>query len=201
MISFLTFESTAASSIDWNNSDTGIIIALAVFALIGLLFGANRLGGQIVGQFVAVLGGLALANIILPKFISMDWYQQVIKALWNNAQLVSWLFYILLSAAGYLILSLLWRLLVLKLIDASKKTPVLSRILGLVLGVLDWAILLVAACMLFAALPGWLGTNAPDWVKQADDYLTNSVIAGKLIPLFKQLLAYLGIAGTIGPAA
>jgi Colicin V production protein. len=146
-----------------------------------------------VGQFVAVLGGLALANITLPYLAKMDWYKSVVTTLWNNEQLVSWIFYILLSAVFYLVINLLWRLVVLHLIDAAKGSPVLSRLLGLVLGVLDWAILLVVACILFAALPGWLGQNAPDWIKTADSYLTSSKITGYLVPLFKDLLNLLGI--------
>jgi hypothetical protein len=179
--------------INWNNTDTIVIVCLAVFALIGLLFGANRLGGQIVGQFVAVLGGMALANIVLPYLASMDWYKSVVTALWNNTQLVSWIFYILLSAVFYLLINLLWRLVILRLIDSAKSAPVLSRLLGLLLGVMDWAILLVITCILFAALPGWLGQNAPEWVTNADHYLSSSQIGGYLVPLFKQLLYLLGI--------
>ena len=123
--------------INWNNTDTIVIVCLAVFALIGLLFGANRLGGQIVGQFVAVLGGMALANIVLPYLASMDWYKSVVTALWNNTQLVSWIFYILLSAVFYLLINLLWRLVILRLIDSAKSAPVLSRLLGLLLGVME----------------------------------------------------------------
>lgn len=189
----------SAVSIDWNNSDTVIIVALVAFCVLGLLLGAKKLFAKIVGQFVAVIGSLALANIVLPYLTPMEWYQKIVTTLWNNAALVNWVFYILLSGAFYGAIMLIWKLVIDRLIEGMKETPILSRIFGVLIGAADWAILLIAAVFLFSALPNWLGSNTPSWVTGVNTSLSTSVFAGKLTALFNQLINLLGASPKVNP--
>lgn len=178
--------------IDWNSADTIVICALAVFVLIGLIFGAKKVAARIVGQFVAVIASLALANVILKNVAPMEWYQNVIKALWNNATLVNWVFYVLSSVLIFAVLFLLWRLVFNHLIDDLKDSPILSRIFGMVLGACDWAIILFVIVFLLTMLPNWLGANTPEWIANAYGTLQTSAISNKLVELFDSLINLLG---------
>lgn len=191
----MIFEDTVDLTPSWKNSDWVVLVALIAFVVLGLLIGAKKLGARIVGEAVAVIGSLALANIVLPYLYPMEWYQKVITTLFNNAVLVNWIFYILLSAAFYAVIFCLWKLVFNHLIDGVKDAPVVSRIFGAIIGAADWAILLIAVCFLFAALPNWLGTNTPSWVTDAHDYLGSSIFANKLVSLFNQLTQLLGATG------
>ena len=183
---------TTALNIDWNNADTIVICALAVFVLVGLIFGAKKVAARIVGQFVGVITSLSLANLILKNVAPMDWYQNVVKTLWNNTALVGWLFYILFSSAIYAVFFLLWRLVFNHLIDDMKDSPILSRIFGAILGACDWAILLFVIVFFLTMLPNWLGTNTPDWITNAYTTLSTSKISNKLVELFNSLINLLG---------
>ena len=183
---------TTALNIDWNNADTIVICALAVFVLVGLIFGAKKVAARIVGQFVGVIASLSLANLILKNVAPMDWYQNVVKTLWNNTALVGWLFYILFSSAIYAVFFLLWRLVFNHLIDDMKDSPILSRIFGAILGACDWAILLFVIVFFLTMLPNWLGTNTPDWITNAYTTLSTSKISNKLVELFNSLINLLG---------
>ncbi|MFA6620435.1 MAG: CvpA family protein [Bacilli bacterium] len=182
----------AGLKIDWNSADTIVICALAVFMLIGLIFGAKKVAARIVGQFVAVVASLALANVILKNVAPMDWYQNVIKTLWNNAILVNWVFYVLFSGVIYAVLFLLWRLVFNHLIDDLKDSPILSRIFGMVLGACDWAIILFVIVFFLTMLPSWFGASTPEWITNAYNTLQTSAISNKLVELFDSLINLLG---------
>jgi hypothetical protein len=186
-----TFENIN-TEISWNNADLIVVCALAAFVLLGLIFGAKKVAARIVGQFVAVIASLALANLLLAYVAPMDWYKNVVSTLWNNTALVGWIFYILFSGAIYAIFFLIWRLVFNHLIDDMKDSPILSRIFGAILGACDWAILLFVVVFFLTALPSWLGANTPAGVKTAYDYLSSSRISNKLVELFNSLISALG---------
>ena len=191
----MVFDNVTSLNPSWNNADWVVLVILVAFLALGLLFGAAKLGARIIGYPVAVLGSMVLANVVLPYLYPMGWYQSVISALWNNKTLVNWLFYILLTIAFFAVIFGLWKLIFDHLIDAAKASPLFSRILGLVLGFVDWAILLGVVAFLFSALPTWLGQNTPDWVTNAHNYLGSSIFGNKLIELFTQLVNMLGVTG------
>jgi hypothetical protein len=179
----------------WNNSDWVFLVALLVFLGLGLLLGAKKIAARIVGEAVAILGSLALANLVLPYLYPMEWYQKAISILFGSATAVNWIFYLLLSGAFYGAIFLLWKLVFNHLINGVKDAPVVSRILGMILGFADWAILLLAVAFLFAALPSWLGSAAPGWVTYGHDYLGSSQFAGGLVDLCAKLVNLLGATG------
>jgi hypothetical protein len=180
------------TEVSWNNADLIVVCVLVAFVILGLIFGAKKVAARIVGQFVAVIASLALANLLLAYLSPMSWYKNVVSALWNNAALVGWVFYILFSGAIYAILFLIWRLTFNHLIDDMKDSPVLSRIFGALLGVCDWAVLLFVTVFFLTMLPSWLGTNTPEGIKTASNYLSSSIITNKLVELFNSLISILG---------
>ena len=180
------------TDISWNNADLIVVCVLAAFVLLGLIFGAKKVAARIVGQFVAVIASLALANLLLAYVAPMDWYKNIVTTLWNNTALVGWIFYILFSGVIYAVFFLIWRLVFNHLIDGMKDSPVLSRIFGAVLGVCDWAVLLFATVFFLTMLPSWLGANTPEGLKTAYQYLSSSVITNKLVELFNSLISALG---------
>lgn len=182
-------------SFSFNQSDTGVLIALAIFVVLGLLFGAKKTAARLVLDVLACFGSILIANIVLPYLQPMAWYQNVITTLGNNATLVNWIANILLIVISGAVLFAILKLIVFHLIDdTNKDAPVVSRLLGVLFGVCDWLILLLAASFLFAALPKWLGSNTPDWITQANDYLSSSLIVGKLMAMYTKVITSLGIA-------
>ena len=181
-------------TISWNNSDLIVLLALAALMVLGLLFGAKKLAARIVGQFVAVIASLSLANVALAYVAPLSWYQSLIATLGNNAIWVNWVFFILFSGVIYLVFFFVWRLIFNHLIDGLKEVPFLSRIFGMILGICDWAVLLFIAVFFLTALPNWLGSNTPAELIAARDYLANSLISNKLVELFDSLIHLLGVS-------
>lgn len=183
------------TSFTFNNADTGVLIALAAFILIGLLFGAKKTGARIVLDVISGFAGIFLANLTLPYLATMDWYLKVVAFFQGNSTLVNWIAQILLSCIYGAILFFILKLIFFHLIDDMKESPVLSRIIGMLIGAADWLILLLTVGFLVSAIPGWLGTNTPSWISDANTYLGQSVILGKLMELYNVVLKSLGIAG------
>jgi hypothetical protein len=164
---------------------------LAALVLLGLLFGAKKVAARIVGQFVAVIASLALANVLLKYLEPMDWYKSVVNFM-HNETVVNWIFYVLLSGVIYAVIFLLWRLIFNHLIEDMKDSPVVSRIFGAILGACVWAVLLFTVVFFLSALPTWLGSNTPTQLIEAKDYLSRSLISNKLVDLFNSLINLLG---------
>jgi len=190
----MIYESTNLTTLSFNQSDTVVLIALGVFVLLGLLLGAKEVAARIVCDAISILLGLFLANIVLNAIEPMDFYQKIIASLWNNAALVNWTAYLLLSALIGGILFLILRLIFKAIIKGIKELPVLSRILGIILGVADWAILLISVTFILTLVPTWLGTNTPSWVQDSNDFLSSSLIIGKIMEYFRSLLSLLSLA-------
>jgi hypothetical protein len=180
-----------STEISWNNADLIVICALVALVLLGLLFGAKKVAARIVGQFVAVIASLALANVLLKYLEPMDWYKSVVNFM-HNETVVNWIFYVLLSGVIYAVIFLLWRLIFNHLIEDMKDSPVVSRIFGAILGACVWAVLLFTVVFFLSALPTWLGNNTPTQLIEAKDYLSRSLISNKLVDLFNSLINLLG---------
>lgn len=180
-----------STEISWNNADLIVICALAALVLLGLLFGAKKVAARIVGQFVAVIASLALANVLLKYLEPMDWYKSVVNFM-HNETVVNWIFYVLLSGVIYAVIFLLWRLIFNHLIEDMKDSPVVSRIFGAILGACVWAVLLFTVVFFLSALPTWLGSSTPTQLIEAKDYLSRSLISNKLVDLFDSLINLLG---------
>lgn len=180
-----------STEISWNNADLIVICALVALVLLGLLFGAKKVAARIVGQFVAVIASLALANVLLKYLEPMDWYKSVVNFM-HNETVVNWIFYVLLSGVIYAVIFLLWRLIFNHLIEDMKDSPVVSRIFGAILGACVWAVLLFTVVFFLSALPTWLGSNTPTQLIEAKDYLSRSLISNKLVDLFNSLINLLG---------
>jgi hypothetical protein len=180
-----------STEISWNNADLIVICVLAALVLLGLLFGAKKVAARIVGQFVAVIASLALANVLLKYLEPMDWYKSVVNFM-HNETVVNWIFYVLLSGVIYAVIFLLWRLIFNHLIEDMKDSPVVSRIFGAILGACVWAVLLFTVVFFLSALPTWLGNNTPTQLIEAKDYLSRSLISNKLVDLFNSLINLLG---------
>lgn len=179
---------------NFNGSDWGVLGALAVFVLLGLLFGASKTGAKIVLYVVSGFAGIFIANIVLAYIQPMDWYVKVVDFFKGNSTAVNWIATIVLTGIASTLLLLILTLISNLFIDSLNKGKVLTRIVGMVIGVLDWAVLLVVASFIFAALPRWLGASTPSWITQANDYLANSSILGRLITLYDTILTSLGLA-------
>jgi hypothetical protein len=190
----MIFESTNLTTLSFNQSDTVVLIVLGVCVLLGLLLGAKEVAARIVCDAISTLLGLFLANIVLKVIEPMDFYQKIIASLWNNATLVNWIAYLLLSGVIGGIIYLILKLIFKAIIKGIKDSPVLSRILGVILGVADWAIILISVTFLLTLIPTWFGNNTPSWVQDSNTYLSSSLIIGKLMEYFRSLLSLLGIA-------
>ena len=190
----MIYESTNLTTLSFNQSDTVVLIALGVFVLLGLLLGAKEVAARIVCDAISILLGLFLANIVLSAIEPMDFYQKIIASLWNNATLVNWIAYFLLSALIGGILFLILKLIFKAIIKGTQELPLLSRILGVILGVADWAILLISATFILTLVPTWFGTNTPSWVQDCNTFLSSSLIVGKIMEYFRSLLSLLSLA-------
>jgi len=181
-------------TLSFNQTDTVVLIALAVFVLFGLLFGAKQIGARIICDFASCLFGLFFANMVLSKIEPLDFYRSIIASLWNNAILVNWIAYLLLALIIGGLLYLVLKLIFGGIVKGTKNSPVLSRVLGLVLGIADWAILLVSITFILTLIPTWFGSNTPSWVIDSNNYLSSSLIIVKLMGYFRILLSLLGLA-------
>ncbi|MCI2111812.1 MAG: CvpA family protein [Bacilli bacterium] len=180
------------ASTSFNGSDWGVLGVLVLFLLFGLIFGATKIGAKIVLYVVSAFLSIFVANIVLPYLTPLDWYQNVISVL-GNPTLVNWIATIIVGIVAFGLIFGLLSLIVNPLIKALEKAKVLTRVLGLFLGAADWAILVIAVSFLLVALTGWLGTNSPNWLTTANDYVASSTIAGKLVELYEKVLPALGI--------
>jgi hypothetical protein len=182
------------TDVTFNGSDWGVLGALAVFVLLGLLFGATKTGLKIVNYVLSGFLSVFIANIILPYLIPMEWYQKIVTTFGGNDAAVNWLATILLTCVSFGVVFLILSLLAKIFVAALSQGKVITRLVGMIIGALDWFILLLAVSFLFAALPRWLGTNTPDWITQANNYLTSSTILGKLMELYNAILSALHLA-------
>jgi len=178
---------------NFNISDWAVLALLALFILLGLLFGATELGAKIVLYVISVFLSIFVSGIALPYLQVMPWYQTVITTLGGNATLVNWIATIIVAGLAFGIILLILSLISKAVIGLLKKGKILTRIVGMALGAADWVIVLLVVSFLFAALPGWLGSNTPDFINVANNYISQSTIIGKLMELYRQVLPILGI--------
>jgi hypothetical protein len=189
----MVYEGISVAGLSFNQTDTVVLVVLAAFILLGLIFGAKELAAHIVCDAISTLLGLFLANIVLKVIEPMDFYQKIIATLWNNATLVNWIAYILLSSLIGGLLYWILKLIFKALIKGTKDAPLLNRLLGVILGIADWAILLISVTFLLTLIPTWLGNNTPSWVQESNTYLSSSLIVGKMMEYFRSLLSLLGL--------
>lgn len=182
------------TDVTFNGSDWGVLGALGVFLILGLIFGATKTGLKIVNYVLSGFLSVFIANIILPYLIPMEWYQKVITTFGGNDAAVNWLATIILTGLAFSVVFLILSLIAKAFVAALSQGKVMTRIVGMIIGAIDWFILLLAVSFLLAALPRWLGTNTPDWITQANDYLTSSTILGKLMEIYNAILSALHLA-------
>lgn len=65
--------------------------------------------------------------------------------------------------------------------------------MGIILAVAMWAILLVGASFVFSFIGKNLGSSTPEWITNASNTLSSSLIVGKMIEWMQQLWVLLGL--------
>jgi hypothetical protein len=174
---------SAFSELAYNNSDTILLSLLAVFVLIGLIFGASQAIGKIVGGVASAFLAPFLANMIMPTLASTDLYAMVLSWFGGNTTLGNWVVFLALFAVIAGVISLVFWLIV----KLFKATPFTTRILGVVLAVAIWAIVLVGASFVFSFVGKNLGDSTPEWITVCSNTLSSSLITGKMIEWMQQL--------------
>jgi uncharacterized membrane protein required for colicin V production len=177
------------SELSFNSSDSTVLIILAVLVLIGLIFGASQTAGKIISGVAAAFLAPFFANMIMPSFATTSLYTTMMGWFGGNETLGNWvIFIILIVIIGAVISLVMWLL-----IKLFKVHPFTNRIMGIILAVAMWAILLVGASFVFSFIGKNLGSSTPEWITNASNTLSSSLIVGKMIEWMQQLWVLLGL--------
>jgi uncharacterized membrane protein required for colicin V production len=180
----------ADSTLSFNSSDTTMLIILAVLVAIGLIFGASQTAGKIIAAVAAAFLAPFFANMIMPTLSTTSLYSTMMGWFGGNETLGNWvIFIILIIIIGAVISLVMWLL-----IKLFKAHPFTNRIMGIILAIAMWAIILVGASFVFSFIGKNLGTSTPQWISDASNTLSSSLIVGKMIEWMQQLWVLLGLA-------